>query len=138
MFKNCLFYATTSLSRRLEAVWSDAYASLELTATQAFVLRVVLSKPNIESGVLIETLYLSKSEIAQTLKDLDDIGMIERVQPEGEGRTEQIKPTQLAFDIEVELLEISKTVIKQLNESIGKELYLDMLSKIYKSKDVLS
>ena len=50
MFDDGLYFNATSLARKLERLWSQAFRPFGLTPAQAFMLRVILDQPGASSA----------------------------------------------------------------------------------------
>jgi len=50
MFDDGLYFNATSLARKLERLWSQAFHPFGLTPAQAFMLRVILDQPGASSA----------------------------------------------------------------------------------------
>jgi DNA-binding MarR family transcriptional regulator len=67
MFEQCLYFNTTSLARKLEREWTQAFKSFNLTPPQAFMLRVVLQKQAALQGELASEMNITRSTATRTL-----------------------------------------------------------------------
>ncbi len=47
MFEQCLYFNLNALTRRINRMWNDAFASMELSPAHAYLLRLVLDEPGL-------------------------------------------------------------------------------------------
>lgn len=119
MFDHCLYFNTSALARRLEQEWADAFALFELTPSQAFLLRAVLSRPGLLQRDLSEAMSIAKSTATRALDFLTAKGYVERRAGTGDGREKCIFPTQKAISIEADLNAASGAVTARLKKVLG-------------------
>jgi DNA-binding MarR family transcriptional regulator len=121
MFEQCLYFNTTSLARRLEREWTNAFKPFGLTPSQAFMLRVVLAKGSITSTDISFELNISKATCSRTVDGLVGLGFVERMQVDKDARSHELVPTQQAKTIHAALNQASGDVTKRLKQIIGRE-----------------
>ena len=119
MFEQCLYFNTTSLARQLEREWTHAFKPYGLTPSQAFMLRVILSKGAIISTDLSLELNISKATCSRTVEGLIALGFVTRIQGDTDGRSHELHPTPQANNISVEINKASSEVTKKIKRIIG-------------------
>ena len=130
MFEQCLYFNTTSLSRKLDKVWAAAFKPFGLTPSQAFILRVILEKPESLQNQLAEEMNITKATASRVLDGLSKLGLIERQQSGSDGREIQIIPTRKAKAMRDELNAASGEVTKRFKKSLGASELDDVVSKL--------
>lgn len=119
MFEQCLYFNTTSLARQLEREWTRAFKPYGLTPSQAFMLRVILSKGVIISTDLSLELNISKATCSRTVEGLITLGFVTKIQGDTDGRSHELHPTPKANNISVEINKASSEVTKKIKRIIG-------------------
>ena len=103
MFEQCLYFNTTSLARQLEREWVKAFKPFGLTPSQAFMLRVILDKPQSYQNELAKEMNITKPTASRGLDGLVKLGLIERRASEQDAREIQIYPTPQAKELKNDL-----------------------------------
>lgn len=130
MFDYCLYFNTTALARQLESEWSRAFLPFGLTPPQAFMLRLVLSKPGLMQYEIANALTISRPTATRALDGLKAKGYIERRASESDGREQAIFPTASAIDIHESLNQASVQVGKRLKKLLGADVFSAAVAKI--------
>lgn len=130
MFDHCLYFNTTSLARRLEREWTEAFAMFELSPPQAFMLRVILANPGLRQRELADELSIARPTATRALDFLQTKGLIERRGRDGDGREVCIVPTKDAFAIHAALNKASGAVTSKLKSLLGDAEFGETVSKI--------
>jgi len=130
MFDQCLYFNTAALARRLERLWTDAFAPFELTPPQAFLLRAVLRNPGALQGQLAEALVISRPTATRALDGLAAKGLIERAPSAKDGRETEIHPTPQAITLQHPLDAAAGLVTTQIKAVIGDGAFADTVAHI--------
>jgi MarR family transcriptional regulator, temperature-dependent positive regulator of motility len=130
MFDHCLYFNTTALARRLEREWTEAFSMFGLSPPQAFMLRVILSKPGLLQRELADELSIARPTATRALDFLQTKGLIERRGRDGDGREVCIQPTKNAVAIHAALNKASGTVTSKLKRLLGEDEFGETVSKI--------
>ena len=130
MFDHCLYFNTTALARRLEREWTEAFSMFGLSPPQAFMLRVILSKPGLLQRELADELSIARPTATRALDLLQTKGLIERRGRDGDGREVCIQPTKNAIAIHAALNKASGTVTSKLKRLLGEAEFGETVSKI--------
>ncbi|MCG8381408.1 MAG: MarR family transcriptional regulator [Gammaproteobacteria bacterium] len=111
MFERCLYFNTNTLVRKLNSQWEQAFARIDLTPPQGYLLRVVLDRPGLSQQEVAGELCLEKSTITRFLTVLEKKGFVKRSVVDGNARQKAIFPQPRAVAMKEEL------------EALGDELY---------------
>ncbi|MFM6992872.1 MAG: MarR family winged helix-turn-helix transcriptional regulator [Rhodoferax sp.] len=130
MFDHCLYFNTTSLARKLEREWSVAFKPFGLTPSQAFMLRVILTKPGHHQIELAKEMNITKPTASRSLDGLAHLGLIERRGSNKDSRGVQIFPTNHALQIFDELNAASGEVTKKFKSLLGAEEFDGIVSRL--------
>lgn len=130
MFDHCLYFNTTALARRLEREWTEAFSMFGLSPPQAFMLRVILTKPGLLQRELADELSIARPTATRALDFLQTKGLIERRGRDGDGREVCIQPTKNAIAIHAALNKASGTVTSKLKKLLGETEFGETVSKI--------
>lgn len=137
MFEECLYFNTVALARRLEREWTAAFKPFELSPSQAFLLRTILSQPGLLQRELANALAISRPTATRVLDGLEAKGLIERRNSERDGREYAIYPTRKAAAIQIVLNEASGKVTKRLKKLLNEEVFADTVSKMRSVRSAL-
>jgi DNA-binding MarR family transcriptional regulator len=130
MFEECLYFNATSLARKLERLWSRAFAPFGLTPAQAFMLRVILDKPGSLQNVVAKQMNVTRSTATRTLDGLARLGLVERRGSPQDGREFQIHPTPAAVAIKDGLNRASASVTRMLKQNLGQDVFQRVVGEI--------
>jgi DNA-binding MarR family transcriptional regulator len=119
MFERCLYFNVNTLSRKVNRIWMEAFETVGLSPSHAYLLRFVLAEPGLSQQAIANALNLEKSTITRFINKMESEGFIVRRVPATRNTREQaIYPTEKAQQLHAEL------------ERIGDNLYADMLKAI--------
>ena len=130
MFEQCLYFNTTSLARKLEREWTMAFKPFGLTPSQAFMLRVILEKPQSYQNALAKEMNITKPTASRGLDGLEKLGLIERLPSADDAREIEIHPTKKAKAMKDGLNTASGEVTKKFKKLIGADEFLDVVGKL--------
>lgn len=137
MFEHCLYFNTTSLARKLEREWTQAFKSFSLTPPQAFMLRVVLQKETALQSELASEMNITRSTATRTLDGLQKLGYIKRVANTEDGRELQIQPTAKAMRIREELNNASGEVTQRFKKLLGNDVFERVVGEVRSVSEVI-
>lgn len=130
MFDHCLYFNTTSLARKLEREWTVAFKSFGLTPSQAFMLRVILTKPGSHQVDLAKEMNITKPTASRSLDGLARLGLIERRGSSQDSRGVQIFPTKQAMQIFDDLNAASGEVTRKLKSLLGAGEFEEVVNRL--------
>ena len=130
MFEQCLYFNTTSLARKLEREWTMAFKPWGLTPSQAFMLRVILEKPQSYQNALAKEMNITKPTASRGIDGLEKLGLIERMPSADDAREMEIHPTKKATAIKDGLNAASGEVTKKFKRLLGTNEFLDVVGKL--------
>ena len=130
MFEQCLYFNTTSLARKLEREWTLAFKPFGLTPSQAFMLRVILEKPQSYQNALAKEMNITKPTASRGLDGLEKLGLIERLPSADDAREIEIHPTKKAKALKNGLNAASGEVTKKFKKLLGNNEFLDVVGKL--------
>lgn len=137
MFEQCLYFNTTSLARKLEREWTQAFKAFGLTPPQAFMLRVVLQKETALQSELASEMNITRSTATRTLDGLQKLGYIKRIANTEDGRELQIQPTAKAIKIYEELNNASGEVTKKFKKLLGNDVFERVVGEVRAVSEVI-
>lgn len=137
MFEQCLYFNTTSLARKLEREWTLAFKPWGLTPSQAFMLRVILEKPQSYQNALAKEMNITKPTASRGLDGLQKLGLIERMPSTDDAREMEIHPTQKAMAMKDGINAASGEVTKKFKKLLGTNEFLDVVGKLRGISSVL-
>jgi DNA-binding MarR family transcriptional regulator len=137
MFEQCLYFNTTSLARKLEREWTQAFKSFNLTPPQAFMLRVVLQKQTALQGELASEMNITRSTATRTLDGLQKLGYIQRNANTEDGRELQIQPTAKALKIKDGLNNASGEVTKKFRKLLSNDVFERVVGEVRAVNEVI-
>lgn len=137
MFEQCLYFNTTSLARKLEREWTQAFKPYALTPPQAFMLRVILHKRSALPNELANEMNITRSTATRTLDGLQKLGYIKRLANTEDGRELQIKPTTKAEKIKDALNNASSEVTNKFKKLLSNDVFQRAVGEIKLVSDVI-
>ena len=137
MFEQCLYFNTTSLARKLEREWTQAFKAFGLTPPQAFMLRVVLQKETALQSELASEMNITRSTATRTLDGLQKLGYIKRIANSEDGRELHIQPTAKAQKIKEELNNASGEVTKKFKKLLGNDVFERVVGEVRTVNEVI-
>ena len=131
MFERCLYFNANHLSRVVNKLMNDAYASIGLSAAHAYLLRLVLDNPGLLQKEIGSMLHLEKSTITRFINKMVDEGYLLR-KPSiiDEIKYQHIYPTAQALNIKEELTAIGESVYKHMADAINPDEFVKIVDKI--------
>jgi len=130
VFDHCLYFNTTALARLLEKEWTAAFAELELTPPQAFMLRLVLDRPGLSQRDLADAMTIARPTATRVLDGLEQRRLIRRATGETDAREQRIHPTAEARAIRDALNIASGNVTRRLKQRLGPQVFEQTVGKI--------
>lgn len=132
MFEQCLYFNTTSLERQLEREWTNAFRPFGLTPSQAFMLRVILDKPQSLQNELAREMNITTPTASRGLDGLVKLGLIKRQASDLDAREIQIHPTAKAKAkaLKDDLNSASGEVTRRLKTLLGSNEFDDVASQL--------
>lgn len=130
MFEHCLYFNTTSLARKLEREWTQAFKPFALTPPQAFMLRVILQRQTALQNELANEMNITRSTATRTLDGLQKLGYIKRLANTNDGRELQIQPTAKAEKIKDALNNASGEVTKKFKKLLGNDVFERVVKEV--------
>ena len=137
MFEQCLYFNTTSLARKLEREWTLAFKPFGLTPSQAFMLRVILEKPQSYQNALAKEMNITKPTASRGLDGLEKLGLIERRPSPDDAREIEVHPTRKANAMKDDLNAASGEVTKKFKKLLGIDEFLDVVGKLRGISEIL-
>ncbi|QWE22621.1 MarR family transcriptional regulator [Polynucleobacter sp. AP-Jannik-300A-C4] len=137
MFEQCLYFNTTSLARKLEREWTIAFKPFGLTPSQAFMLRVILEKPQSYQNALAKEMNITKPTASRGLDGLEKLGLIERRPSPDDAREIEVHPTRKAKAMKDGLNAASGEVTKKFKKLLGSDEFLDVVGKLRGISEIL-
>lgn len=137
MFEQCLYFNTTSLARKLEREWTLAFKPFGLTPSQAFMLRVILEKPQSYQNALAKEMNITKPTASRGLDGLEKLGLIERRPSSDDAREIEVHPTRKAKAMKDGLNAASGDVTKKFKKLLGSDEFLDVVGKLRGISEIL-
>lgn len=137
MFEQCLYFNTTSLARKLEREWTLAFKPFGLTPSQAFMLRVILEKPQSYQNALAKEMNITKPTASRGLDGIEKLGLIERRPSPDDAREIEVHPTRKAKAMKDGLNAASGEVTKRFKKLLGSDEFLDVVGKLRGISEIL-
>ena len=130
MFEECIYFNTVALARRLEREWTVAFKPFELSPSQAFLLRTILSQPGQLQRELADVLAISRPTATRVLDGLAAKELIERRDSGRDGREYAIYPTRKATTLQAPLNEASAKVSRRLKKVLSDKVFTETVGKM--------
>lgn len=125
-----MYFNTTALARLLERAWTAAFAGLELTPPQAFMLRLVLDRPGLSQRELADAMTIARPTATRVLDGLEARRLIKRRAGDADAREQRIHPTADAEALREGLNAASAHVTRRLKTLLGPQAFEQTVTKI--------
>jgi DNA-binding MarR family transcriptional regulator len=135
MFERCLYFNVNTLARRVNRIWDQAFADLELSPAHAYLLRLVLSQPGISQKDIAGELRLEKSTVTRFIDALEHGGYLKRSKV---GREQIISPTRAATKVEKELNRRGDALYRQMLDEVGKTALVGLVRDLRETSHKLT
>lgn len=126
-FKQCLYFSSNALARKVEKLASDSWAEVGLSPSHAYLLMTVIQEPGVQPGTLAGELQLKPSTITRLIEKLEDKKLVVRIT---EGKTTAVYATtkgkELVPQLNNCLTNFSEGYFKVLGEEEGRKLVESM------------
>lgn len=138
MFEQCLYFNLNALTRRINRIWDDAFASTELSPAHAYLLRLVLEEPGLSPKQLGDALKLKKSTVTRFIDGLEFKGFVIRKRSgEHDSRLIAIHPTRQARSIQTKLEQQEEKLYQSLCIRLGEQRVKELVQLSKQTLDKL-
>lgn len=117
-FCSCLYFATSSLARKVEKLATGIWKQVDLSPSHAYVLILVLKEPGIQPGIVADQLQLTPSTITRLIEKLEERKLVVRTT---EGKQTNVYPTQKAKAMRTRLRDCMEQFNALLTGTMGRE-----------------
>ena len=109
---SCLYYSANALARVMTKMADEAFASIGMSSSYAFLLMTVNEQPGIQPTAISKQMQLSPSTVTRLIEKMEPKGLLERKQV---GRATEVYPTEASMEL--------NNKIKRGMEKLESELY---------------
>jgi DNA-binding MarR family transcriptional regulator len=124
--ESCLYFQSNNLARNLSKMADDAFRSVGLSPSHAFLLMKVNDEPGIQPSQLSDILGLTPSTITRLIEKMEYQGYLER---ESEGRATHVKPTNKCIAKDSDLRIAWQKLQKRYTKILG-DRYTEVLTEM--------
>lgn len=124
--QRCLYFQTNNLSRALSRLADEAFKSVGLSTSHAFLLMKVDDEPGIQPSQLSEVLQLTPSTITRLIEKMEYQGYLERI---SEGRATRVEPTEKCSTKVPEIRKAWSGLQKEYRDKLG-DRYTEVLTEM--------
>jgi len=122
MFERCLYFNLNALTRRINRIWDDAFANMDISPAHAYLLRLVLNKPGLSPKQIGGAMKLKKSTVSRFIDGLEDKGFVVRKKGgEHDSRLIAIYPTRQASATHDKLEQQEEKLYQSLCVRLGEQ-----------------
>ncbi|MFH5831017.1 MarR family winged helix-turn-helix transcriptional regulator [Halalkalibaculum sp. DA3122] len=125
-YRDCLYFTTNVLSRRLTSIAEEAFTPLGLSPSYAYLLMTVNEQPGIRPGQISRELELSPSTVTRLLDKMEHRGYLERTSA---GRATEVHPTGKSLDLQPRLQQVQDELRSTIARELG-ERYTEVLTEM--------
>lgn len=124
--ESCLFFQINNLSRILSRMADEAFRSVGLSPSHAFLLMKVNDEPGIQPSQLSDILGLTPSTITRLIEKMEYQGYLERI---SEGRATRVEPTDKCRAKDSEIRKAWTSLQKNYTNILG-DRYSEVLTEM--------
>jgi MarR family transcriptional regulator, organic hydroperoxide resistance regulator len=129
-----MYFSSQAMARKIEKLAQQAWKSVDLSPSHAYLLMMVLDEPGIQPTALVEELLLTPSTITRLIEKLEEKKLVTR---SGEGKITHVYPTQKAKDMQPKFGQCLEEFYKTYSAVLGKEESAQMVLRMNKITDKL-
>lgn len=124
--QQCLYFQTNNLARLLSRMADEAFKSVGLSTSHAFLLMKVCDEPGIQPSQLSKVLQLTPSTITRLIEKMEYQGYLERL---SEGRATRVEPTSECRSKVPEIRKAWTSLQKEYRKKLG-DRYSEVLTEM--------
>lgn len=117
-FCQCLYFTSNALARKVEKLANESWKKIGLTASHAYLLKLVIEEPGIQAGQLSEQLHLTPSTITRLLEKLEEKNLLSRSMT---GKITQVYPTAGGKALHPQIRKCIEEFYQHYVQVLGKE-----------------
>jgi len=126
LLKGNLFFLASAFSRKLSREADEAFASVGLSSSHAFLLLMIQKNPEIQPSQLAQKLHLKPSTITRLVQKLERRQLVRK---ESKGRATSIVCTSDGVTMAEEIDQQWQDLLNNKQEELG-ERYVEVLSEM--------
>lgn len=130
----CMYFTSNALARKMEKLANESWQKVNLSASHAYLLMLVIEEPGIQPSALVEQLLLTPSTITRLIEKLEEKKLVVRT---AEGKTTNVYPTPKAKKMLPDLNQCLEHFYQTYSSVLGKEESSKMAGNINKLIDKL-
>ncbi len=113
-----MYFSSNALARKMEKLALESWKPVGLSPSHAYLLMLVIEKPGIQPGELVDQLLLTPSTITRLVEKLEEKKFVTRTSV---GKTTTIQPTARAKQLAPKLQACLKYFVESYHKILGKE-----------------
>lgn len=129
-----MYFSSNALARKMEKLANESWKKVNLTASHAYLLMLVIEEPGIQPSTLVEQLLLTPSTITRLIEKLEEKNLVTRTT---EGKITNVYPTPKARKLLPVLNDCLNHFYLTYSAILGKEESARMAGNINKLIDKL-
>lgn len=130
----CLYYSTNALARVMTKMADQAFASVGLTSSYAFLLMTVNDRPGIHPKEISQQMLLTQSTVTRLIEKMEHRGLLTREQV---GRTTEVYPTDKSLKLNDKIKTAWQGLYKNYSQIIGEENGIKLTTTINEAMNKL-
>ena len=129
-----MYFSSNALARKMEKLANESWKKVDLTASHAYLLMLVIEEQGIQPSALVEQLLLTPSTITRLMEKLEEKKLVIRTT---EGKTTIVFPTLKAKKMLPDLKDCLNHFYQTYSAILGKEESARMAGNMNKLVDKL-
>lgn len=129
MFERCIYFNSNALVRKINRIWDRAYAVEDISASHAYLLRMVNHQPGLTQKQIASELFLEKSTITRFVMALIERGLLKRKQGE-DGRENLLYVTVAGRKLARRLDKVGAKLYRELRKQLGDRKFENMVTNM--------
>ncbi|MCB9271306.1 MAG: winged helix-turn-helix transcriptional regulator [Lewinellaceae bacterium] len=126
----CLYYASNALARIMTRMADDAFASVGLSSSYAFLLMTVNNKPGIQPKEISQKMQLTPSTVTRLIEKMEVRGMLER---QSSGRATTVFPTPQSLELQPKILLAWRQLYEKYSGILGEQEGIVLTASIHEA-----
>ena len=134
MFKNCLYFNLSTLSKKITKIWNDEFAKLGLAPSHGYILSALAKNSNLSQKELSEIMELDASTITRFIDALSNRKLINKTST---GKGARYTLTESGHSTAKEVSDLMSVLFSKMNNIFGEDDFKAMIVDLQQTKENL-
>lgn len=137
MFEQCLYFNLNALTRKVNRIWESEFRQTGLSASHAYVMRLVLSEPGIFQKQIAEELHLDPSTVTRFVDALVERRLARRDTNHTDRRSAAVFPTAEGKRLQKKLEKSGDNLFQTVRARLGDKHVQELVTALREARSTL-